>query len=194
MKQNSMLMITFLLLGVLSSACYGSFKNPAQLNMPAYMPARPPGFSFEGSVMPAPTSCPVHAVDLIGAWVAAGSPEKDPFPFTDINGKPCQGAFEADVLPLFGQANLWYPGALSCRTCHGPDVNVSYARMNLSDYQGILAGSGRESVDSKGQDILGGGNWEQATLYNMLTTGQMPPNTPKGLAPKGPLVYAGVSK
>src|SRR3972149_2078468 len=45
--------------------------------------------------------CQVAAVDLVGAWVAAGYSEKEPFPFTDINGKPCEGTFSEDVQPLF---------------------------------------------------------------------------------------------
>jgi hypothetical protein len=137
--------------------------------------------------------CRVHAVDLLGAWVTAGKPEQESFAFTDATGRACQGTFEADILPLFAQANLWYPGALSCRTCHGADVNTSYARMDLSSYAGILAGSGRESVDKQGDDILGAGQWEDATLFEKLTKGEMPPNGPAGLDPRGPLIAAGAA-
>jgi hypothetical protein len=136
----------------------------------------------------------VYAVDLIGAWVSAQVPEIEPFSFTDTNGNQCQGAFNADVLPLFTQANLWYSGALSCRTCHGPDVEVSYARMDLSSYEGILAGTGRDSADVKGEDILGGNNWEQSDLYDVLSNGEMPPEQPSGLNPKGPLIYVNPSQ
>jgi mono/diheme cytochrome c family protein len=154
------------------------------LQQPGSYPARSAGIQEA-----APEACPVYAIDLIGAWVAAKTPETEAFSFTDINGKTCQATFSADVLPLFSQANLWYTGALSCRTCHGPDVQISYARMDLSSYQGILAGMGRASASEKGDDILGGGNWEQALLYNALSKGQMPPEKPAGVNPKGPLIY-----
>ncbi len=180
-----------LLLGLLLSACAGPVKK---VDMPKYNPPAPPQVSFAGLQVSAPGGCRVSAVDLIGAWVTAGTPEKDPFDFKDVNGKACQGVFAQDVLPLFTQANLWYAGAPSCRTCHGPDVNVSYARMNLSDYQSILDGSGRESTSAKGTDILGGGAWDKSTLYTMLTTGQMPPDQPDGTNVQGLLITAGKAK
>src|SRR5262245_62010983 len=52
--------------------------------------------------------CQVHAVDLIGAWISAGHPETDAFPFTDLNGQSCQGTF-ADVKPLFVENSMWFP-------------------------------------------------------------------------------------
>jgi len=152
------------------------------------VPPAPYQVSFAGIQPPPPGTCSVHAVDLLGAWVGANVPEKEPFNFTDTNGKQCQGTFDVDVLPLFTQANLWYTGALSCRTCHGPDVEVSYARMDLSSYQGILAGMGRDSAEATGEDILGGNNWQQSDLYDVLSNGEMPPEQPAGLNPKGPLI------
>jgi len=183
-----------LLLVILVSACYPSYTNPVTLNLPTYVPAKNQNVSLAAIQTPAPNSCLVRAVNLIGAWVKAGSPEKDPFNFDSVAGKPCQGTFEADILPLFIQANLWYAGAPSCRTCHNADIDHSYVRMDLSSYQGILAGQARESSNTKGQDILGGGNWEQSTLYSILSSGQMPPEQPPGLDPNGPLVFAGASK
>ncbi len=177
-------------LTLLLGACYPAYANPIRLAVPSQVPqARV--VSLAGLTLPSPKTCLVHAVDLIGAWVAAGSPERDPFAFNDAGGRPCHGSFDADVLPLFQQANLWFPGALSCRTCHGPDVNTAYARMDLSSYQGILAGSGRASASEKGEDILGGGNWQDAMLYEQLSQGEMPPNGPKGRHPRGPVVPAG---
>lgn len=176
-------------------SCSGAAKSPVIHEWPVYLPIKQARLSLAGIKTPAPDGCKVHAVDLIGAWVAAKTPEKDPFNFTDeVDGKSCQGTFEADVQPLFSTANLWYSGAPSCRTCHGPQVEISYARMDLSSYQGILAGKGRESASSKGEDILGGGNWEKADLYTQLNGKQMPPNQPGGLDPKGPLVLAGSSR
>jgi mono/diheme cytochrome c family protein len=135
--------------------------------------------------------CAVRALDLIGAWVAAKTPKDGAFPFSDVHGGACQGTFAADVLPLFTQANLWYAGAPSCRTCHGSDVQISYARLSLSDFEGILAGSGRSSAQEKGEDILGGGDWEKSTLYDVLHSGDMPPNRPVEVNPGGPILSAG---
>ncbi len=194
MKRNSLFITSFLLLVLLVSACAPSYANPVKLNEPTYVPGKLSQVSLAGIPTPAPNSCLVRAVDLIGAWVTAGAKENDPFSFTSQDEKPCQGTFNADILPLFIQANLWYPGAPSCRTCHTADVNYSYARMDLSSYQGILAGSGRDSASAKGQDILGGGNWQQARLFDLLSSGQMPPETPEGTNPKGPLVHAGALK
>jgi hypothetical protein len=183
-----------LIFGLLMSACQGAAKNPVKTSFPRYVPGQALAFSLVGISSRAPESCQVRAVDLIGAWVTAKYPETDPFPFTALEGKTCRGTFQADVLPLFSQANLWYAGAPSCRTCHGPDVTVSYARLDLSSYQGILAGSGRESADKTGDDILGGGNWDQAKLHQVFTDKEMPPNQPEGLDPLGPIINAGSSK
>jgi hypothetical protein len=42
--------------------------------------------------------------------------------------------------------------------------------LDLSSYAGILAGSRREDAESKGTDILGGGNWESSLLYEFIST------------------------
>ena len=49
--------------------------------------------------------CQVAATDLIGAWVQAGHPEAEAFPFTDVTGKNCQATF-ADIQPLFTNAGM----------------------------------------------------------------------------------------
>ncbi len=193
-KPGWILLIALLLMSLVAAGCAPSTRNPKKAKFPIYRPASPVEVSLQNIHPPAPNSCPVHALDLIGAWVTAKAPEKDPFDFTDVNGKPCRGTFEADIQPLFNSPNLWYTGAISCRTCHGPDVQVSYARMDLSSYQGLLAGSGRESANAKGEDILGGGDWQNSTLYEKLNAGEMPPNKPAGSTPNGPLVYAGTAR
>jgi hypothetical protein len=194
MKPKLILTIFFLLVCLLLSSCSALAKKPALTTWPKYASVGLPNLSLQGIQPPTAKSCSIYALDLIGAWVNAKTPEKDPFSFTDVNGKQCQGTFEADVLPLFTHANLWYAGAPSCQTCHGPDVNISYARMDLSSYQGITSGSGRESAQAKGDDILGGGNWEKSELYNQLKNGLMPPQRPASVGPKGPLLSAGSSQ
>lgn len=195
MKRASELVIIVFMVVLVASGCQGPGKNPAMTQWPRYAPAQSISLSLEGMHAPAPNSCSIRAVDLIGAWVTAGTPEKDPFPFTDAAGKNCQGTFDADVLPLFTQANLWYSGAPSCRLCHTPEIASSYARLDLSSYQGILAGSARESTEKTGDSILGGGGpWEKSALYDQLTTGKMPPNRPVDANPHGPLISAGVQQ
>ena len=194
MKRGLRFWLVASILSLLVSACQSPGRQPAKYYLPKYVPIGQTALSFEGIHPPDPQRCTVRLVELIGSWVTAGVPEKDPFPFTDEQGRSCQGTFEADILPAFTQSNLWYAGALSCRTCHGPDIQVSYARLDMSSYQGILAGSSRESSDSKGDDILGGGNWQESTLYNVLSKGEMPPNQPAGVSPLGPFVSAGIYK
>lgn len=114
-------------------------------------------------------TCQVRAVDLIGAWVEAGTPESEAFSFTDMNGVPCQAAFEADIFPLFNESQVWYRGASSCTACHNSALAANRsAGLDLSTYAAILAGSGRESADvAKGSSILG--SWYTSKLYLWLT-------------------------
>jgi len=185
--KSSWISISLLLVaGLLLGGCARSTSNPKTQPYPKYLPYGSSAVSYRNVSAPAENACPVHTVDLIAAWVNAGSPEQDPFPFTDVNGQSCQGVFEADVLPLFTNANLWYAGALSCRTCHGPDTAVSQAGMNLSSYAGLQAGS-------KNGAILGN-DWQSSRLGEVLTGGLMPPNQPAGYNPAGPVVYAGTAK
>jgi hypothetical protein len=111
--------------------------------------------------------CRVDAVDLIGAWVSANSPEEAAFQFVDAKGITCETTF-AEVLPLFNEPNLSQSGSLACVSCHSVDVTISPAQLDLSSYAGIMAGSRREDEKSKGTDILGGGNWKTSLLYEFL--------------------------
>src|SRR5512141_787429 len=60
------------------------------------------------------TACYASATDIIGAWVTAGSPETEPFPFTDASGSPCQGTFAAAIQHLCVENQIWYTGSLGC--------------------------------------------------------------------------------
>src|SRR5215211_5636437 len=53
-----------------------------------------------GMIAVAFNKCQVAATDLIAAWVSAGYPETEAFPFTDLSGQSCEGTF-ADLQPLF---------------------------------------------------------------------------------------------
>ena len=144
--------------------------------------------------------CQVAAVNLIGAWVSAKYPENDKFTFTDINGKICEATFKQDVQQLFIESNIWYPGSLACASCHQPDLTKAIMNMNLSTYAGIVAGSHRANGQAKGNDILGGGNWQQSVLYQMLyapngktLVGRPPMPFGRGadVPADGPVIYAG---
>lgn len=137
-------------------------------------------------------ACSIAALDLIGAWVEAGKPESESFDFTDIEGTACQASFHPDVLPLFTEPNVWFAGAIACRTCHGPDLETSAAQMDLSSYEGILAGSRRSSAAQSGESILNNvAGWEKSKLYIQIFTRQMPIGRPSDSPQKGPIVNIG---
>lgn len=163
---------------------------PERTPIPTLIPASMP---LPVAVNEAPkVACQITTVDLLGAWVSAGYPEKDPFSFTDINGANCTATYPEDITPLFQEGNLWYSGAPPCTTCHNSTLNQATAGMDLSSYQGILAGSRRTSADVTGNDILGGGVWENSKLYTMLFVKKlMPQGRPADVPAKGPVIFAG---
>ena len=137
--------------------------------------------------------CQVRAMDLLGAWVEAGSPESDPFGFTDMNGIPCQAAFAVDIMPLFGESQVWFRGSLSCTSCHNSGLIANRSGgLDLSSYAGILSGSGRETVDvAKGTNILGG-SWQASKLFLSLNmAGEIPIGHPTLDQANGLVIFAG---
>ncbi len=171
---------------VVSAALKGE-RTPMPTLAPATMP--PPDLTGAAG----PPRCRIGAIDLLGLWVGAGTPKDDPFPFTDADGKDCQATFAEDIRPLFTESNLWYSGAVACSTCHHSEVGTASANMDLSSYEGILAGSYRSDAASSGNDILGSGDWAQAILFEKLRTGQMPLGRPASIPidDHGPIISAG---
>jgi len=168
--------------------------------IPTLIPATMPVQSTGGDT--AFNKCQVAAADLIGAWVSADYPEMDKFTFTDVNGQDCEAVFRKDIQPLFTESNIWYPGSLSCSSCHYPDLATAQFNMDLSSYAGILAGSQRKNGEPQGKDILGGGDWENSVLRQMLVAenGQSTVNRllmpqgrtdTAGVPDNGPLIFAG---
>ena len=137
--------------------------------------------------------CTVTARTLLSSWVSSGYPETDSFQFQDSNSNTCQATFTYVQL-LFSEANLWYNGALACTSCHNSDIALASANMDLSSYAGILAGGKRTSPEGMGEDILGGGVWNQSILNDLLfVKKQMPFGRPDGaVAPDGPTIQAGM--
>ena len=108
--------------------------------------------------MPEFTKCQIGASDLVGAWVSAGSPETEAFPFTDINGQSCEGTYANDIQPLLTENGIWKQGTIGCVSCHNSTVaEERSAGLDFTSYSSLTA-----------KDIFGGGNWESSALFNVL--------------------------
>jgi mono/diheme cytochrome c family protein len=164
--------------------------TPIPTLIPATLQANDISFPYSSSV----ENCTVSAESLLSAWVSAGSPETQSFPFSDGNNVACQATF-TDVQLLFTESNLWVPGALACSSCHKADLSsAASAQLDLSSYAGVLAGSHRSSGGSAGVDILGAGNWQQSRLYQVLFVLKLMPYgaPPDSLTQSGPTLLAGI--
>lgn len=132
--------------------------------------------------------CKVNAVDLIGAWVAAGSPETDPFPFESLDGESCEGTY-ADIQPLFVENSLWKVGEIGCVSCHNADLTDRSSGLDLTSYDAVLLGSRRVAGStSKGNEILGNGDWEKSVLYDVLAHQALVPGGHSAEAPASQLI------
>ncbi|GAB4501523.1 MAG: hypothetical protein Fur0035_10650 [Anaerolineales bacterium] len=182
-----------------NNTCTG-IAEPVTTPIPTLIAATLPAPRVGAGAAPVTVKCQITAVELIGAWVSAGSPETDSFNFTDLTGRACAATFGGDVQRLFVEANIWYDGAPACTTCHYADVVKATQNMDLSSYAGILAGSQRANGEAKGKDILGGGVWQNALLRQMIQSqgGQstinrplMPLGRPASVPDNGPILFAG---
>ncbi len=120
----------------------------------------------------------IEAVNLIGAWVDAGAPEKEPFRFTGKDGKTYMATFKEDILPLFTEPNTWAPGTAACKKCHFAVSKDSAHEMDLSSYEGIMTGGDSVSKPDKPARIIIPGNWNNSILRNRLRNNRMPPGMP----------------
>lgn len=136
--------------------------------------------------------CKVNALDLIGAWVAAGSPESDAFPFTSLDGETCEGTY-ADIQPLFVENSLWKIGEIGCVSCHNADLTDRSGGLDLTTYDAVLLGSRRVAGStSKGNEILGNGDWEKSVLYDVLAHQALVPGGHSADGPASELIlFAG---
>lgn len=182
-----------------TDSCTG-IEKPVVTPIPTLIAATMPAPKVGADAGPLLVKCQVTAVDLIGAWVSAGAPETDSFQFTDLKEQNCTATFKADIQKLFTEANLWYSGAAACTTCHYADVTKANMGLDMSSYAGIIAGSQRMDGSPKGNDILGGGDWENSLLYQMVyapdgvsTIGRqvMPLGRPATVPAEGPIIFAG---
>jgi mono/diheme cytochrome c family protein len=163
--------------------------TPISTLIPAALPENVAAASSSSS-----ENCTVTAETLLFAWVSAGYPESQPFPFSDINNVACEATF-ADVQPLFTESNLWYPGALACTSCHNVDLSAAAsAQLDLSSYAGVVAGSRQTPGSPTGTDIPHAGDWQQSRLNQVLfVLRQMPVGIPSNAGPvAGPTILAGI--
>jgi len=188
-----------LFIGALYFANCGFSTDCSQASLPAIIHTPiptliPASLPFQGGAKQVETRpvCIVTARNLLSTWVTSGYKETELFGFVDNNGNTCTATF-ADMVPLFNQPDLWYKGALACDSCHNSDISIAAANLDLSSYFGILAGGKRTPPSGHGEDILGGGNWEQSLLNEMLFVYHlMPFGAPSGaVAPDGPTLNAG---
>jgi len=163
------------------------YHTPIPTIFPATLPVQ-----GRDQVSTSSAKCLVSAEPLLSAWVNAGYPEVEPFKFIDNKGATCTATYD-EVVVLFTEANLWYSGALACVACHNADVAIASAQMDLSSYSGILAGSRRTSNSTKGNDILGNGDWQISKLHEVLfVLKQMPLGRYEGaVLDSGPVIQVG---
>ncbi|MEN8113763.1 MAG: hypothetical protein ABFS21_05195 [Actinomycetota bacterium] len=124
--------------------------------------------------------CEVRAVPLLGAWVGAGAPNGE-FDFTATDDTACRGDFESDVLPLFTEADAWFDGSQSCTACHYAISEDSYHEMDLTTYEGVMAGADAledpPGVSLFGESAPGAGDfdWGHSKMRARLRNNRMPP-------------------
>ncbi|MBK8417290.1 hypothetical protein [Candidatus Villigracilis saccharophilus] len=191
MKRKSFL---FMILGamftigsIVLAACGGSATMPPFATLAPTQTQVPPTTTpepEENKPAEASASTPgdaAHAVDLIGDWVNAGSPETEEFSYTGNDGNSYKGTFEKDILPLFTTNGVWYEGAQACTGCHFGNTENSYHEMNLTTYEGILLGADSLSAPP-GVSILGAAagsgtdfDWNASKLRSRLRNNRMPP-------------------
>ncbi len=133
------------------------------------------------------TAGAVKAVDLIGAWVAGGTPKTEPFEYKGEDGEGYNGTFPVDILPLFTSRGIWFESARSCASCHFDNSENSYHEMDLTSYEGIMKG-GDVLSHPPGVPLFGQDNhasktydWGHSKMRARLRDNRMPPGWPEDL-------------
>jgi hypothetical protein len=122
----------------------------------------------------------IKAVDLMAAWVNSGAPKKG-FTYTDMSGNDTLGTFDADILPLMTEDNIWGPDTASCVSCHFDNSEDSYHEMDLSSYEGLMRGADVNEqppgVPLFGQSAIGAADydWGHSKMKERLRNNRMPP-------------------
>jgi hypothetical protein len=126
--------------------------------------------------------CQIPAMDLIGAWVSAESPEIDSFAFVDMNGQSCNGTYAEDIQPLFVENSIWRSGVIGCVSCHNADAGDKGGGLDMTTYAAISESG-----------ILGDGSWEKSRLYEILNQGLVPQGHSADTPASNPVIFAGTS-
>ncbi len=119
------------------------------------------------------------AVAILEAWVTARCPREAAF---FVQGNPT--TFRDGVLPLFTTANLWFPLAQNCSFCHFGTGARTGRELDLSSYDGIMAGALTVSEPPGhsilGETMIGRGDfdWNRSFLQQRLRNERMPPGWP----------------
>ena len=89
---------------------------------------------------------------------------------------------------------MWYSSSLGCVSCHNADLTERSGGLDLSTYDAVLLGSRRVAgSSSKGNDILGGGDWETSLLHDVLVNqGSVPAGHSADAPVNNPILFAGV--
>jgi len=124
--------------------------------------------------------CQVSAMDLIGDWVDADTPETDVFTFVDVNGQSCAGTYAEDIQPLFYENSIWRVGVIGCVSCHNLASDDKNGGLDMETY---------DAISKSG--ILGSGNWEESSLYEILNQGLVPEGHSVDAPASNPLIFAG---
>ncbi len=177
----------------LTFTCHQAALKVERTPIPTLIPSQPQS-QVQEMGMTDFNKCEVAASDLIGAWVSAGASEMEAFPFTDVKGHSCQGTYTEDIQHLFVENSLWYSSSLGCVSCHNADLTERSGGLDLSTYDAVLLGSRRVAgSSSKGNDILGGGDWETSLLHDVLVNqGSVPAGHSADAPVNNPILFAGV--
>jgi len=90
-------------------------------------------------------------------------------------------SFSRDVLPLFTQNDVWFPGSLACNAagCH---TGIGGAHdLDMGTYEGIMLGA-----DAGEEPIVIPGNAEESPLRERLRNNRMPFGIPTSVPRDGP--------
>ena len=164
--------VLLVFLAIVLAACGDATAPPSEATAP------PEVASTEA---PTEVGAAAYAVDLIAAWVDAGAPETEAFDYTGVDDNTYQATFEADILPLFTTNGAWFEGSQACTGCHFAASENSYHEMDMTSYEGILAGADSleepPGVSILGESEVGNGDfdWDHSKLRERLRNNRMPP-------------------
>lgn len=122
----------------------------------------------------------IKAVDLMGTWVKAGAPN-GAFSYKDAGGHDVAATFDADILPLYTEDNIWGDDLAACSSCHTGNTEESLHEMDFTSYAGMMLGGDvlakPPGVPMFGQSKVGATDfdWGHSKMKQRLRDNRMPP-------------------